>query len=170
MSIKTRLITMEQNIYDLSWKTFDEHQTTTFKSLLTDQNFKDVTLVSDDHKQLTAHKIVLCASSPLLASILINNPHSNPLLFMRGLKTSQMEKLLDFIYLGKAEVHAESLNDFMNMGKDLKIKGLYQEEIKENQCNEAGITEMKTELVADNKAKKISEQHCDDKECESIEN
>ena len=43
-------------------------------------HFTDVTLVSDDNKHLSAHKIVLAASSPLLSEILFANDHQVPVL------------------------------------------------------------------------------------------
>merc|ERR1719318_832046 len=135
----------DSNVYCISWKTFDEHLATTFRTLLADGNFKDVTLVSDDQTQMTAHKSVLSASSPILASILINNPHSNPLLFMRGLKRKVLEKLLEFIYLGKADLDEKSLNDFMDIGRDLKINGLYKED--ENESTKPHTKEINEEIL-----------------------
>merc|ERR1719318_1785929 len=135
----------DSNVYCISWKTFDEHLATTFRTLLADGNFKDVTLVSDDQTQMTAHKSVLSASSPILASILINNPHSNPLLFMRGLKRKVFEKLLEFIYLGKADLDEKSLNDFMDIGRDLKINGLYKED--ENESTKPPTKEINDEIL-----------------------
>merc|ERR1719318_43117 len=135
----------DSSVYSISWKTFDEHLATTFRTLLADGNFKDVTLVSDDQIQLTAHKSVLSASSPILASILINNPHSNPLLFMRGLKRKVFEKLLEFIYLGKADLDEKCLNDFMDIGRDLKINGLYKED--ENESTKPPTKEINDEIL-----------------------
>merc|ERR1719318_1071411 len=135
----------DSNVYCISWKTFDEHLATTFRTLLADGNFKDVTLVSDDQTQMTAHKSVLSASSPILASILINNPHSNPLLFMRGLKRKVLEKLLEFIYLGNADLDEKILNDFMDIGRDLKINGLYKED--ENESTKPPTKEINEEIL-----------------------
>merc|ERR1719318_974349 len=135
----------DSSVYSISWKTFDEHLATTFRTLLADGNFKDVTLVSDDQSQLTAHKSVLSASSPILSSILVNNPHSNPLLFMRGLKVKVLEKLLEFIYLGKVDLDEKSLNDFMDIGRDLKINGLYKED--ESESTKPQTKEINEEMV-----------------------
>ena len=153
------------NVYSISWKTFDEHLSTTIRTLLTDKNSKDVTLVSDDQAQLTAHKSVLSASSPILASILINNPHSNPLLFMRGLKRTVLEKLLEFIYLGKVDLDEKNLNDFMDIGRDLKINGLHKED--ESESTKLQTKEVNEEIV--DCQLKISTNDNDDKYLDTFE-
>ena len=49
-------------------------------------HFTDVTLVSDDNKHLSAHKIVLAASSPLLSEILLANQHQDPVIYFPSVK------------------------------------------------------------------------------------
>ena len=49
--------------YSLKWKDFQSNVSATFKKLRSKSEFFDVTLVSDDHKQVAAHKVVLSASS-----------------------------------------------------------------------------------------------------------
>ena len=71
---------MNQETFCLKWKTYQAHLVCTFQDLLTDGQFTDVILVSDDQIQMPAHKIVLSACSPVLKNLLLNNPHSNPLL------------------------------------------------------------------------------------------
>ena len=53
-------------------------------SILRNDNFCDVTLVSDDQKQFQAHRYVLGTFSPVLNNILLNNLHSHPLIYLRG--------------------------------------------------------------------------------------
>ena len=62
----------------------------------------DVTLVFDEQTQIQAHKLVLAASSPVLANILVNNPHPHPLLYLRGIKNQDMQNILNCIYFGEA--------------------------------------------------------------------
>ena len=48
--------------YTLNWHTFTDHLQLMFKDLYEEDNYSDVTLVSDDQTQFKAHKIVLSAS------------------------------------------------------------------------------------------------------------
>ena len=49
--------------FNLSWTDFSSSATESFKKLLTDTSFADVTLVCDDNKQMNAHKVILGSSS-----------------------------------------------------------------------------------------------------------
>ena len=75
---------MTQQTLEFKWETFRDHLVDTFKDLFNKEEFADVTLVCDDQTQLLTHKVVLGACSPVLNNILMNNPHTHPLLYMRG--------------------------------------------------------------------------------------
>ena len=89
---------MDKDTFCLSSPTFPNHLARTFKDLLAEGHFTDVTLVSDDHKQMQAHKIVLSAFSPVLKNLLLNNPHSHPLLYLRGVEQQELQSILQFMY------------------------------------------------------------------------
>ena len=108
----------------LSGEDFSVDVVNIFKDLSNDLEFTNVTLVTDGGKTIKAHKVVLSAFSPFFKSILINNPHQHPLLYMRGVKWEDMRAILDFIYLGQTKVGMEKVDKFMELAKDLKIKGL----------------------------------------------
>ena len=115
---------MDQETTRLSWKTFPAQLAVTCSDLLTDNNFSDVTLVSDDQIQFKAHRFVLSACSPVLKDILLDNPHPYPLLYLRGVKQHEVLSILEFMYLGEVNIHKDSLNMFMDVVNDLKIKEL----------------------------------------------
>ena len=54
---------------------FPKHLLSTNHDMFTNNYFADVTLVSDDETQATAHKIVLSACTPILRKLLVNNLH-----------------------------------------------------------------------------------------------
>ena len=86
------------------------------------KEFADVTLVSDDQVQTPAHKVVLSACSPVLRSLLTTNPHSHPLLYLRGVRQTELQAILQFIYFGETEIAANRFNDFISIATDLEIK------------------------------------------------
>ena len=88
------------------------------------KGFCDVTLVSDDQIPFQAHRFVLSAFSPVLKNILLNNPHSHPLIYLRGVNHQELDSILQFIYLGKASVNNSNMKRFVQATKDLQVKKL----------------------------------------------
>ena len=114
--------------YDLKWKTFPDHMLGVFKDLGENGHFTDVTLVSDDQISTLAHKVVLSACSPVLKALLVNHPHSNPLLFLKGIKQTELQAILKFMYFGETQIYEERINDFLSVAKDLEVKEISEEE------------------------------------------
>jgi len=120
--------------YNVKWTTFPDHLIGAFKDLGEDGFFADVTLISDDQVQIPAHKFVLSASSPVLKTFLVNNPHSHPLLYLRGVKQAELQALLKFMYFGETNIYADRINDFVTVAKDLEVK-----EISEGQREDPNV-------------------------------
>merc|ERR1719186_2256700 len=112
----------------LSWNEFGSSAQRTFRNLLNDQYFTDVTLVSCDHKQIKAHKVILSSSSQFFNQILLSNPHQHPLLFLKDICYSDLFSIIKFIYLGHTEVTQTDLDHFMEAAKVLQIEGLNENE------------------------------------------
>merc|ERR1719187_2241807 len=129
-------MTVMDEKYDLKWKTFNDHLVEVFKDLGEEGHFADVTLVSDDQIQTPAHKVVLSACSPVLKTLLVNNPHSHPLLYLRGIKQTELQAILKFMYFGETQIFENGINDFVSVAKDLELK-----EVSEEQDDEAGDEE-----------------------------
>merc|ERR1712179_418126 len=111
-------------IYTLKWKYFNYSVKSRVSDVIKEQSFCDVTLVSDDHKPFLAHRYVLSAFSPVLKDILLHNPHSHPLIYLRGVNHQELDSILQFIYFGKASVDHSNMKKFAQAAKDLKIKNL----------------------------------------------
>jgi len=118
---------MEQGTICLSSKSFQSQLQTTLKELFTENTFADVTLVSDDQIQIPAHKFVLSACSPVLKNLLLNNPHSQPLLYLRGVEQQELQSILQFMYLGEARIYQERINDFLDIAMDVQINEFSQD-------------------------------------------
>ena len=108
----------------LKWNDFQTNVNSAFGMLRNDQDLCDVTLVCEDGKQFEAHKVVLASSSPFFLELLKRNKHPHPLVFMRGVKADDLSSLVDFLYYGEANVLQESLDTFLALAEDLKLKGL----------------------------------------------
>ena len=83
-----------------------------------------VTLATDDGQNIKAHKIVLSAGSNFFADIFLRSDHSNMLIYLKGIHSARLEQVLDFIYNGEANIGQEDINEFLETGKELQVKGL----------------------------------------------
>ena len=135
----------------LKWNDFQSNVTSAFSLLRTKTNFQDVTLVSDDHKQISAHRVVLVSCSEYFNNVLSQNTHSHPLLCLDGINFSDLNNVLDYIYNGEVNIYQEDLDRFLQVAQKLQLQGLLRtedqeqenkiEEIDDPAIVEAGIVE-----------------------------
>jgi len=109
----------------LSWNDFESNISLSFRELRDEKDFFDVTLSCGD-EQIQAHKLILSACSPFFRSVLKKNVHQHPLLYLKGVKFSDLQAVLNFMYHGEVNVAQEELNSFLAVAEDLKVKGLTQ--------------------------------------------
>ena len=83
-----------------------------------------MTLACEDGRQVEAHRLVLAASSPFFENLLRRNKHPHPLVYMRGVKSDDLMAIVDFLYLGEANVNQENLDSFLAVADELQLKGL----------------------------------------------
>ena len=108
----------------LKWNDFQENLNSALGDLRNDQDFADVTLACEDGTQVQVHKVILASSSPFFKEMLKRNKHPHPLIYMRGLKAQDLVAMVDFLYFGEANVNEESLDVFLGLAEELKLKGL----------------------------------------------
>ena len=82
--------------YCLTWK-FSDVIPQYYQELKRSKHFCDVTLACEEGDVFSAHKIILAASSPVLNGILLSNQHSNPFIYMKGVKSNDLLAILDFV-------------------------------------------------------------------------
>ena len=123
---------MESEKFCLRWNDFESNISSAFSNLRDGKDFFDVTLACDD-EQIQAHKVILSACSPFFHNILRHHTHQHPLLYLKGVKFTELQSVLNFMYQGEVNVAQEELNSFLAVAEDLKVKGLTQ--------NQAGSAE-----------------------------
>ena len=123
----------------LKWNDFYSNVSKSFRLLRNENYLHDVTLVSDDHLKLSAHKLVLSACSDYFKDILKNNQHSHPLICLEGVSSEDMENIMDYIYNGEVQIFQENLNRFLGVAQRFKLEGLnggkqeeYEEDMNDN--------------------------------------
>jgi len=112
------------NQFDIAWPNFENALSSHFASFRYQTDFSDVTLLSDDEKQFSAHKFVLSACSPFFKNLLKKYSNQYPLLFLGGVGSKDLENILDFVYKGSIKIAQENLEDFLSSAQILKIEGL----------------------------------------------
>ena len=108
----------------LKWDNFQENTSLAFGSLRDDKDFSDVTLACEDGMQVETHKIILAGASPFFEKVLKRNRHNHPLIYLKGVKLENLQAVMDFIYYGETNVTQDYIDSFLDLAKDLKVKGL----------------------------------------------
>merc|ERR1712012_1060199 len=109
----------------LRWNDFESNISVAFRELREEKDFFDVTLACED-SQISAHKVILSACSPFFRSVLKRNPHQHPLLYLKGVKYTDLQSVLNFMYHGEVNVAQDELNSFLAVAEELRVKGLTQ--------------------------------------------
>jgi len=141
---------MESEKFCLRWNDFESNISTAFRELREDKDFFDVTLACDDD-QIEAHKVILSACSPFFKTILKRNRHQHPLLYLKGVKYTELTAILNFMYHGEVNVAQEELNSFLGVAEELKVKGLtagVTNSKKNNSVKPKEISQMRNEDIS----------------------
>merc|ERR1712189_23681 len=129
---------------------FQENTIKTFSTLREENDFFDVTLVSDDQKQIMAHKVVLSSCSEYFKNILKTNKHSHPMLCLTGISSMVLENVLDYAYHGEVQIFQEDINKFFDIAQTLKLDGLLASQTPSEEFNNDMFT---------NETKELSQNH-----------
>ena len=115
---------MPQEIFSFKWKYFHPNIVSSLNEGFKDIDSADVTLVSDDQIPFLAHRFVLGASSSVLKDLLLDNPSSHPLIYLRGVKQQELSSILQLMYFGEAKLNPKRIDQFLNNARDLVMKQL----------------------------------------------
>ena len=142
---------MHPEKYTLTWDTYSGHLKSMMKELMVNEDFSDVTLVTEDKKQIKANINILSACSPVFKDTLKKDKNSSTIMYLRGIQFSELESIMQFIYLGEATFYEERMNEFLAVAKSLEIKELCNAETVSNDEPEdypsPDDQELSTELV-----------------------
>ena len=114
----------------LKWNNFFTNFSDQLRQLKKDEDYVDVTLVTEDGEEIKAHKLILAMCSPFFKKVLSSKNHPHPLLYMKGVDYSTLSYLTSFINDGEVNVPQEGLENFLAVAKELKIKGLINDSLE----------------------------------------
>ena len=111
--------------FSLSHDQYHTMAAETLKSLVTDEDFTDVTLACQDGQYIKAHKIILASSSSVFQAIITGvKSQQNPVIYLKGVQYEELRSIVNFIYLGETQVKQECFIGFMDIAQEFYIKGL----------------------------------------------
>ena len=110
--------------FALKWNDYQSNWNKSLFELRNDDDLSDVTLISDDKKKFSAHKILLSSCSSVFKFILKENKHANSLLYLGGVSSVNLGFILDYIYHGEVKIYQEQLDSFLESAQRLEISGL----------------------------------------------
>ena len=108
----------------LKWNDFHASISKTFSTLRKEQDFHDISLLSDNGEAVSAHKVVLSASSEFFKSVLQKADHPKPMIYLNGVDYKVLNHILDYIYEGEVQLYQDDLDNFLEVAQKLKINGL----------------------------------------------
>ena len=114
--------------FNLKWNDFQTNVSKSFGLFRNESYLHDVTLVSDDFKQIPAHKLVLSATSEYFKNILQETKQSQPLICLDGVNAEDLRNVLDYVYDGEVKIYQEDLDRFLSVAQRLKLEGLLADE------------------------------------------
>ena len=110
--------------FSLKWNDFEKNVSKSFSQLRKETGLFDVTLVSSDQQQVSAHRLVLSACSDFFKTIFHSNTHSHPLLYLDGVDNREINLMLDYIYQGEVQIYQDNLDRFLDIAKKFNLDGL----------------------------------------------
>ena len=141
---------MKLQKYDVNWHTYSDHLQGILQQMLLSNEFTDVTLVTDDDKQIQAHRNILSACSPVFKKILQScNTNNHTVIYLRGIRNSEMESLMQFIYMGKTSIYQDRVKEFLMVGNDLEIKDLRKNVENDNKVPSSNTNSVMTNCKTD---------------------
>ena len=111
----------------MDWFSFECDQVFWITKPRDEDYLQDVTLVTDDNKQISAHELVLSTGSTYFKSVLKNiKEHTNPILCLSGINYEDLKSTLDYMYNGEVHIFQEEVPSFLEVAKRLKLEGLFE--------------------------------------------
>ena len=148
---------MASEKFCLSWNDFQATLTNSFKSFQKDGDYHDVTLVTEDMKQLKAHKVILSACSEFFKTILKFNSHPHPLIYLNGVDSTNMQFILDYMYNGEVSIYQDQIDVFLSRAEIMKVSGLTRDDglgpLKKTKSEPVRETPLPNEQTFRNKTK-----------------
>ena len=110
---------------NLEWIDFQSNVSQSFGVFRHEDYLQDVTLVTDDNTQISAHKLILSACSEYFKGLFQTNAkHTYPLVCLNDVDGKMLGYILDYMYHGQVQILEESLDIFIKVAQRFKLDGI----------------------------------------------
>ena len=133
---------MKEDEISLSSGHFDKSCREILTRLWDNRDFADVTLATEDDRQISAHKIILTSCSQVFRNLLSSLDHPHPMICMMGVRSKQVELVLQYVYQGSCDLPVEEMDDFLATGRDLLIQGFLDGSLPEKETTDSVISDV----------------------------
>ncbi|XP_045768969.1 modifier of mdg4-like [Maniola jurtina] len=116
---------MSDTQFSLSWEQHMQHINYGLNKYLKTGEFVDMTLAVDGYF-VKVHQMILSLVSPYIKDIIKSLKCTHPVIFLNNVSYHTLCSILDYVYKGEVQVSKEHLEDLIQAGKQLQIKGLQE--------------------------------------------
>ncbi|KAL4705354.1 hypothetical protein ACJJTC_006840 [Scirpophaga incertulas] len=117
--------------FSLTWDEYKKNICNGLSSLQQNGDFVDMTLAADGHF-VKVHQVIIALTSPYIRNLIKSADCSHPVIFLNKISYTTLSSILEYIYTGEVIVAVENLNEFIEAGKELHIKGLEDMKFHQN--------------------------------------
>ena len=108
----------------LQWDLFIENLVKGLKNERRNSDFVDISLAVSGGVVIHCHKLVLSIASTFFRTILKENSHPYPMIFLSDISTANLIALLDFMYFGEVKISSDQFDSFLASAERLGVVGL----------------------------------------------
>ncbi|XP_075974367.1 uncharacterized protein LOC142975429 [Anticarsia gemmatalis] len=121
---------MSQSQFSLLWNAHKKNICSGLSSLQQNGEFVDMTLAADGHL-VKVHQVIIALASPFIKELISTAKCPHPVIFLNKVSYTTLCSILEYVYTGEVLVSTDNLNEFLEAGKELHIKGLEDMKIHE---------------------------------------
>ena len=110
--------------FSFKWNDFHSHWKRSLSQIRGNNDFADVTIITDDKVKFMAHKILLSSCSETFKFILKESNQAQSILYLSGVNSVNLKFILDYIYYGEVNLFQEQLDSFLQSAEKLEMQGL----------------------------------------------
>ena len=125
---------ISSNKLNLTWGNFQANINKSLDLFKSEHSFCDVTLVSDDQQLISAHRVVLAASSEFFKNILMKTFQPNTFLYISGVSSKILHNIVTYLYKGEVQLDQNDLDTFLAFAQKMKIEGLMKDKEESQSC------------------------------------